>query len=72
MPKPLRSRSNYMNNTKEDKMDKYGVDEGVDQEAQEKKAAKGCPVCGAQPAQHGKVLICPTHGSEPFEEKSNS
>lgn len=53
-------------------MDKYGVDEGVDQEAQEKKAAKGCPVCGAQPAQHGKVLICPTHGSEPFEEKSNS
>ena len=52
----------------EDLMDKHGVDEGAqDQEALEKKAAEGCPQCGAKLERHGKVLICPVHGSEPFE-----
>jgi hypothetical protein len=26
-----------------------------------------CPTCGEKLAVHGEVLLCPTHGSEPFE-----
>lgn len=52
----------------QNEMEKYGVDEGTpDQESLEKKAAKGCPECGVAPTKHGNVLVCPTHGSEPFE-----
>lgn len=50
-----------------DELEKYGVDEGTDQEALEKKAAEGCPLCGKTPTRHGSTLVCPTHGSEPFE-----
>ena len=52
-------------------MDKYSVDQSVNQEQLEKIAEAGCPVpgCGKQPRKHGNILICPTHGSEPFEEK---
>lgn len=50
-------------------MEKYGVDENADENL-EKKAAQGCPVCGATPIRHGNVLMCPTHGSEPFENNS--
>jgi len=49
-------------------LEKYGVDENVDGEDLEKKAAEGCPKCGAKPVRHGKLLMCPTHGSEPFEQ----
>lgn len=49
-------------------MEKFGVDEGVDQEALEKKAAQGCPICGAKVQRHGTVLMCPTHGTEPWED----
>lgn len=49
-------------------MDKYGVDEGVEQESLEKKASDGCPVCGRKDLlRNGNVLLCPEHGSEPFE-----
>lgn len=48
-------------------MEKYGVDESTDQEKLEKQAAEGCPVCGRKPEKHGKVLMCPVHGTEPFE-----
>lgn len=50
-------------------MEKYGVDEstGVDQEQLEKRAAKGCPECGKELTKHGSVLMCPVHGTEPFE-----
>ena len=51
-----------------EEMEKYGVDEGVDQENLEKKAAEGCPQCGAELTKQGSVLICPTHGTEPFEQ----
>jgi nucleoid DNA-binding protein len=54
----------------EEGMDKYGVDEGApNQEQLEKRAAQGCPEdgCGKKPTRHGSILICPTHGSEPFE-----
>jgi hypothetical protein len=50
-------------------MDKFGVDENVDQESLEKAAASGCPVCGKKPERHGNVLMCAVHGSEPFEKK---
>lgn len=55
------------NSTEEEGMDKFGVDEGPDQEDLEKKAAEGCPRCGRKPSVHGSVLICSEHGSEPFE-----
>lgn len=49
-------------------MDKFAVDESVgSSEALEKRASKGCPVCGRQLAKHGSVLLCPVHGSEPLE-----
>lgn len=50
-------------------MKKYGVNEGVDQEQLEKVAAQGCPECGKKPIRQGNVLLCPDHGSEPFEVK---
>jgi len=57
-----------MTNDKVEEMEKYGVSEG-DDEALEKKANQGCPIhgCGKEPVRHGHVLMCPTHGSEPFE-----
>lgn len=50
-------------------MEKYAVDEEVDQEKLEKAAASGCPNCGRKPEKHGKILVCPSCGSEPFEKK---
>ena len=52
-------------------MEKYGVDENAD-ESLEKKASQGCPVCGKKPEVHGHVLMCPVHGSEPFEASSKN
>lgn len=51
-------------------MEKFGVLE--DNETLTKIAAKQdqavpCPVCGAVTKQHGRVFLCPTHGSKPFE-----
>ena len=48
-------------------MEKYGVDEAAADN--EKKASDGCPVCGKPAERHGNVLACPTHGTEPFEQK---
>lgn len=56
---------------KEEIMEKYGVDESLDENL-EKQAAEGCPVCGKKPERHGKVLMCPQHGSEPFEQPNHS
>jgi len=48
--------------------EKYAVDEGTgDQKQLEKQASKGCPECGKKPTVHGSVLLCPVHGSKPFE-----
>lgn len=52
---------------KESDMEKYGVNESVNQERLEKQAAKGCPECGSNLNKHGSVLLCPVHGSSPFE-----
>lgn len=51
-------------------MEKYGVDETgtTDQESLEKIAAKGCPDCGSQIIKQGSVILCPVHGSQPFEQ----
>lgn len=51
----------------EETMDKLAVEEDVDQEELEKRAEAGCPECGKELERHGKTLICPVHGSEPFE-----
>lgn len=52
-------------------MSKLGVDEGSgDQERLEKLASKGCPECGAKLLKEGGILICPTHGTAPFERRS--
>lgn len=50
-------------------LEKYAVDETVPQEQLEKAAAEGCPMCGRKPSKHGSVLLCPEHGSEPFEKE---
>lgn len=55
---------------KETPMEKYGVDEGQDQETLEKAAADGCPECGAKCERHGQTLVCPVHGTAPFEKNS--
>lgn len=52
-------------------MEKYSVDESMgDQEQLEKKASEGCPECGKELKKYGSVLICPVHGSEPFEDSA--
>ncbi len=56
--------------SKEDEgMDKFAVDETakVSSEELEKRAASGCPDCGRALTKHGSVLLCPVHGSSPFE-----
>jgi hypothetical protein len=55
----------------EEGMTKFGVDEttGVNQEKLEKAAAEGCPECGEKLTKHGSVLLCPKHGSAPFEKE---
>jgi len=50
-------------------MEKYGVDESVDTESMEKAAADGCPLCGRTLVRHGSTLLCPEHGSAPFEKE---
>lgn len=50
-------------------MDKYAVDETVNQQAMEKAAAQGCPNCGAKCERHGNTLICPNCGTAPFEKQ---
>lgn len=50
-----------------EEMTKYAVDEGVDPDVLEKAATQGCPICGAKCTVHGRVVECPTHGTEPFE-----
>ena len=56
-------------NTQEEGMDKYAVSEsaGAGPHDLEKQAANGCPLCGRSVTIHGNVLLCPVHGSEPFE-----
>jgi uncharacterized Zn finger protein (UPF0148 family) len=52
----------------EETMEKYGVDETVSNpEALDKLASRGCPTCGSTLIKQGSVLICPKHGTEPFE-----
>jgi len=49
-------------------MEKYGVDENA--KPGEKQAGfriKHCPWCGTLCTAHGVVVLCPTHGSKPFE-----
>lgn len=52
---------------KSEGMTKYAVNESIDQDKLEKAASQGCPLCAAPLVKHGRVLACPTHGTEPFE-----
>lgn len=65
---PLRDA--HKQRSKELDMEKYGVDENVDQQQLEKQSAQGCPKCGRTPTRHGALLMCPNCGSEPFEARS--
>lgn len=49
-------------------MDKFGVDQSIDQAAMEKAATQGCPECGAKVTRDGSIMRCPVHGTEPFEQ----
>lgn len=63
-----------MSKHEDEGMNKFGVDQtsGLDSRAMEKRAAEGCPTCGKALIKHGSVLLCPTHGSEPFEGKDGT
>jgi len=52
--------------TRRTALEKFGVDEGASEEL-EKKASENCPKCGSKVEVHGKTLVCPRCGSEPFE-----
>lgn len=66
--KSLVFKRKYLDQPRETVMEeKYGVDESGAE--QEKAAAEGCPVCGKKAEVHGNLLMCPTHGSEPWEKK---
>lgn len=54
-------------NENEEGMDKYGVDENAIQVDLDKVASQGCPECGAKLTRHGNTVLCPKHGSKPFE-----
>lgn len=53
----------------DDSMEKYGVDESPKEgeKQAETKKPNVCPLCGAKLLIHGNVVLCPTHGSKPFE-----
>jgi ribosomal protein S27AE len=51
-------------------MEKYGVDEQVDQGLVEKQASEGCPKCGSKVDRHGNTLVCANCGTEPFEDNA--
>lgn len=56
-------------------MKKYGVHETNKPEST-KEASEGhrvtrCPKCNSKLEVAGQVLLCPTHGSEPFETESS-
>lgn len=57
----------YQAKPPEKTMNKFGVDES--QTENEKKASDGCPQCGGKVERHGKVLMCPKCGTEPWETK---
>lgn len=49
-------------------MEKYGVDETVEEKVKlGQSSLDACPECGARLQKHGRILLCPTHGSRPFE-----
>ena len=52
-------------------MDKLGVDESLLQDDKTAADANTCPWCGAALEKHGNVLVCPTHGTAPFEEQEH-
>lgn len=73
----VEARKGILAESKEDPMEKYGVDESKKDEDKTEKTAEAttpmvdmrCPKCGAELAKHGNVNICPNCGSEPFEKK---
>ena len=56
-----------MNENKDEELTKLGVDETS--KDLNKEAAESCPECGAKLEKHGSVVVCPKHGTEPFEGK---
>jgi hypothetical protein len=51
-------------------MEKYGVDQGSDDEKLEKAASDGCPECGGKVTRTGNLLSCANCGTAPFEKKT--
>jgi hypothetical protein len=48
-------------------MEKFGVDEDLSKEKKASGEVTHCPECGSELAPHGKLVLCPVHGSKPFE-----
>lgn len=57
-------------NNDNDGMTKYAVDESGSDFSRSGKVAQQdlrCPLCGARCMAEGSVILCPRHGSAPFE-----
>lgn len=51
-------------------MEKYGVETPHEKTAEEFDIeGRTCPQCGREVHVHGSVLVCPVHGTKPFEHK---
>jgi len=48
-------------------MSKFGVDETPTFNEKLGSKTARCPVCGSKCDRHGDILVCPVHGTEPFE-----
>lgn len=52
-------------------MKKYGVHESLGGQKTAEIELDVCPQCGARLQKHGPVVLCPIHGSKPFENASD-
>ncbi|KKN98618.1 hypothetical protein LCGC14_0147300 [marine sediment metagenome] len=53
-------------------MEKLGVDQGQDDLTKQGTSDVLCPECGVKMEQHGQVMKCPVHGTEPLEKGSKN
>lgn len=58
---------NPPNNPEDQGMTKYAVDTSSPGQSKTASSEEDCPLCGKRVVRHGRVKLCPTHGSAPFE-----
>lgn len=51
-------------------MEKYAVVTEITEDTKTASSHSQCSICGKEAIRHGSVLLCPDHGSQGFERKS--